>query len=594
MANHLEFDISYGAITPYYVQSPYSSRLPPGRKGGLGIEKASPARFWPSPSVSVLPKVIQILRLLTILYHVGRLWSQWTRRYARRGPPTVQCLFSFQPIGSSLAVLFASVQCKVDFVLQMSSFRSQALRTATPYGQASKILAGTRSWRPAAAIAGVAVARFNSTSAPSTTTFPTAESDPSALKPSDSFELDVSDLSAVDINAIPEQIGYLKQLGLDFGWGTSSIVEWLIEHFHVAAGLPWWGGIVATGIFIRLALLGPMLSAVDASTRLNNIKHLTGPVRKEMMMAHKRNDTVESTKKRAELSRLHSSHGVAPWKAMIPMAQIPLGFGCYRVVNNMCGLPVPGLATESVAWLQDLTVADPYFILPIVSAVCMHLTLKKGGDTGTSPLADSSLKNAVFFGLPLLSFAFMASFSAALQLYFTTTGVFALGQTYLVSSPSFRKMVGITQVDPNAPNYDLVGTIKNDLRMIDEEYKARVAKLAAEIEAAERQRLSFIDRTIGDVKESGLQMKKEMQEKIEEYRGTGPATNADGSVAGPPRLSEKDRKLADDYERRRQEEEEWRREERNHARREAHQRAMAQQRQKAQESFKPASKANRP
>lgn len=259
----------------------------------------------------------------------------------------------------------------------MSSFRSQALRTATPFGQATKTLAGTRSWRPAAAIAGVAAARFNSTSAPSTTTLPAVEGgDASALKPSGSFELDVSDLSAVDINAIPEQIGYLKQLGLDFGWGSSSIVEWLIEHFHIAAGLPWWGGIVATGIFIRLALLGPMMSAVDASTRLNNIKHLTGPLRKDMMMAHKKNDTIESTKKRAELNRLHSSHGISPWKAMIPAAQIPFGFGCYRVVSNMCELPVPGLATESVGWLQDLTVSDPYFILPVISAALMHYTLK--------------------------------------------------------------------------------------------------------------------------------------------------------------------------------------------------------------------------
>ncbi|PYI12210.1 hypothetical protein BO78DRAFT_466108 [Aspergillus sclerotiicarbonarius CBS 121057] len=479
----------------------------------------------------------------------------------------------------------------------MSSFRSQALRTATPYGQANKTLAGTRSWRPATAIAGVAAARFNSTSAPSTTTtLPVAESDPSELKSSDALGFDMSDLSEVDINAIPEQIGYLKQLGLDFGWGPSSIVEYFIEHFHMAAGLPWWGGIVATGILIRLALLGPMISAVDASTKLNNIKHLTGPVRKDMMMAHKKNDTVESTKKRAELSRLHSSHGISPWKAMIPMAQIPFGFGCYRVVNNMCGLPVPGLAAESVGWLGDLTVSDPFFILPLVSAALMHYTLKKGGETGMSQLGNSSLKNAIFYGLPMISLIFMTTFPAALQLYFVTTGAFALGQAHLIASPSFRKRFGITQVDPNVPNYDLTGELQKGLglRMVNEDSIQEAAKRAAAAEAARRQKMSFIDRTVGDVKQSGLKMKQEMQEKIDEYRGTGPATNADGSVAEPPRLSEKDRKLADDYERRRKEEEDWKREERNHARREAHLRAMAQERQKAQASLDRASKANRP
>ncbi|RAL01961.1 membrane insertase OXA1 [Aspergillus ibericus CBS 121593] len=564
------------------VEQPATAR----QKSGLGTEKASPARFWPSPSVSVLQS--HLLRLHTILHHVGRGWSQWTRCLARRGPATVQCLLSLQPIGSSsLAVLF------------MSSFRSQALRTATPYGQANKILAGTRSWRPAAAIAGVAAARFNSTSAPSTTTFPAAESDASSgLPPSDGFELDSTDLSALDINAIPEQIGYLKQLGLDFGWGFSATIEYLIEHFHIAAGLPWWGGIVATGIFIRLALLGPTISAVDVGAKTNNIKHLTGPLRKDMMMAQKKSDMVEVAKKRAELSKLHAAHGISAWKSFIPLAQIPFGFGCYRVVNNMCGLPVPGLAAETLGWMQDLTVSDPYFILPVVSAVLMHYTLKKGGEAGMSQLGASSLKNGIYYGLPMVSVMFMATFPAALQLYFVATGAFALGQSYLLNSTTFRKRFGITLVDPNVPTYDLAGTLQKEgfygLRMVNEESMQEAAKRAAEAQAAERQKMSFIDRTLGDVKETGNKMKQEMREKIDEYRGTGPATNADGSAAQPPRLSEKDRKLADDYEKRRQEEEEWKREERNHARREAYLRTMAQEREKAQASLNRASKANRP
>ncbi|KAI2942902.1 hypothetical protein CBS147322_8650 [Aspergillus niger] len=460
----------------------------------------------------------------------------------------------------------------------MSSFRPQTLRTAVPYGQSKQTLLGTRSWRPATAITGVAAARFNSTSsAPSSTTVSDPAASDVSLAPQG--EVNLNDLTAADINAIPEQIGYLKQLGLDFGWGFSSMIEYSVEHFHIMGGLPWWGAIVATGLFVRLGLLYPTLMAADTSTKLNNIKHLTTPLRTEMVQANYKNDLMEATRKRAELSQLHKDHGIKPWKAMIPMIHIPFGFGCYRVVNNMCSLPVPGLTTEHVAWLQDLTVSDPYYILPLIGSVILHHTLKKGGETGMNQMKDSAFKSLFLYGMPTISFLFMANFPGALQLYFLTTSVFALGQTYLLSSATFRKMAGITLVDHNVQKPD--EQPKNDLglRLINEvPDKEAVQKAAAE---AERERLSLIDRTLGQVKETGSKLKDEMQKKVEEYRGSGPTKNADGTVSAGPRLSEKDRKLAEDYERRRSEEEAWKREERNHARREAHLRAMELQRQKA-------------
>ena len=72
---------------------------------------------------------------------------------------------------------------------------------------------------------------------------------------------------------------------------------------------------------------------------------------------------------------------------------------------------------------------------------------------------------------------------------------------------------------------------------------------------------------------------------MKELKGDAPETNADGSPAEKPRLSEKDLKLAADYERRRKEEDEWKREERNHARRDAHMQVLEAQRRKARASW---------
>jgi YidC/Oxa1 family membrane protein insertase len=186
----------------------------------------------------------------------------------------------------------------------------------------------------------------------------------------------LSDLSAADLSSIPEHIGYLKDLGLDYGWGPSSIMQFIIEHIHMWGGLPWWASIVSAGLLLRLALLYPTLGAVDTSTKMINTKSITEPLRQEMMMAGKEGKQVEMLRLRAEMQKVYQQHGIQTWKSFIPILQIPFGFGCYRVVSGMTHLPVPGLAMESVAWLKDLTVADPFYILPAASSLFLLLALR--------------------------------------------------------------------------------------------------------------------------------------------------------------------------------------------------------------------------
>jgi YidC/Oxa1 family membrane protein insertase len=220
----------------------------------------------------------------------------------------------------------------------------------------------------------VSAARFNSTSSAASTSTITAATVGDAVD--STTHAPASDLSDFDINSIPEKIGYLKDLGLDYGWGPSSMIEFVIEHFHIWGGLPWWASIVGTGLLIRLALLKPMLGAADVSTKIQNLKETTSPIRARMTESAREGKNKEAMEARAELQQVHLKHGVKAYKTFVPLIQVPLGFGCYRVVKGMTSLPVPGLATESVGWIQDLTVADPYFALPAATAFMMYLSFK--------------------------------------------------------------------------------------------------------------------------------------------------------------------------------------------------------------------------
>ena len=45
----------------------------------------------------------------------------------------------------------------------------------------------------------------------------------------------------------------------------------------------------------------------------------------------------------------------------------------------MANLPVESMKVGGLLWFPDLTIADPYFILPILCSASMLLTIEVGG-----------------------------------------------------------------------------------------------------------------------------------------------------------------------------------------------------------------------
>lgn len=79
----------------------------------------------------------------------------------------------------------------------------------------------------------------------------------------------------------------------------------------------------------------------------------------------------------AEISALHKAYNIKYSRMIIPvLLQIPLQFASFRVLRNMAELPVPAFQTENWLWTQDLTHGDPFFILPVVNATIIYLTIK--------------------------------------------------------------------------------------------------------------------------------------------------------------------------------------------------------------------------
>ncbi len=267
------------------------------------------------------------------------------------------------------------------------------------------------------------------------------------------------------LSEIPERIGYLKEVcGLDFGRGPSSMMQWLLEHIHINGDVSWATSIILLAVSARLLIFMPMIQASDAGAKFKAAQPVIGPARQRMKAAYNAGNQSKMAEARAEVKAIHKEYGLSSWKMLIPvMIQIPIQFGGFRLLRNMVELPVPAFEKEHWLWAHDLTLSDPYYIIPFVNAVVIYLTIKvrtrafhsiqhfskdsnllfllqRGGETGTAQL-QGGVALLLSYIMPVLSFIFMCIQPGAVQLYFFISSLVAYSQSRILTNSLVRKFM---------------------------------------------------------------------------------------------------------------------------------------------------------
>lgn len=188
---------------------------------------------------------------------------------------------------------------------------------------------------------------------------------------------DIVNNSAAEILSRPEGIGYLKSLGLEYGWGFTSIMQWTIEHVHVWTGFGWGGAIVATAVLMRLVMFYPQIKSTAFAANMKKLQE--DPRQKDVMEKFQkglRDGDQQLVQQTRLLGNVLREEYNVPLKGMVwGFIPIPFSFGMFRIISGMASLPVPSLETAGWFWFQDLTLSDPYFILPALTTGVMVLTL---------------------------------------------------------------------------------------------------------------------------------------------------------------------------------------------------------------------------
>lgn len=180
-----------------------------------------------------------------------------------------------------------------------------------------------------------------------------------------------------DPTRLIDHAGHMKELGLDYGWGMTTLFEKTIESIYLTSGWGWAGSILAAGVVVRCATFFFQALSSDRMASMAQLKPVTQPLQEKMEAAIARGD-----KQQADLYRMQQQQIMKPYvggflsMGGFMIIQAWIGFSAFRFLRAMADLPVPGMNQDGYLWFTDLTLRDPYFILPAATTAIMYTVFK--------------------------------------------------------------------------------------------------------------------------------------------------------------------------------------------------------------------------
>ena len=175
-----------------------------------------------------------------------------------------------------------------------------------------------------------------------------------------------------------------------------------------------WGlSIILLTFLIRLLLFPLNLSAY----RSMNVMRKIQPKIKTLREKYKK----DSKRMNEETLALMKQNKANPFGGCVPMfLQLPIFFALYRVLGESFEL----YQSPFVFWIQDLSIKDPFYILPILMGGAMYLQQK------ITPTNMDPKQEKIFKLLPIVFTFFMITLPSGLILYIFVSTLFGLIQQY--------------------------------------------------------------------------------------------------------------------------------------------------------------------
>ena len=213
-----------------------------------------------------------------------------------------------------------------------------------------------------------------------------------------------------------EQIAENLNLTVDYGflWWLAVPLFWILDWLHGYAG-NWGVAIILLTVLVKLVLY-PLSSASYKS--MANMRRVA-PQMKRLQERH----AGDRQKLSQEMMALYKKEGVNPLGGCLPMLlPMPIFIALYWVLYESVELR----QAPFVFWIQDLSVKDPFFILPLLMGGTMYL------QQAMSPAMGDPMTVRMMKMMPIVFTVLFLWFPAGLVLYWLVNSVLSVAQQWYV------------------------------------------------------------------------------------------------------------------------------------------------------------------
>jgi YidC/Oxa1 family membrane protein insertase len=207
-----------------------------------------------------------------------------------------------------------------------------------------------------------------------------------------------------------------------------SVLGAVLLYFHQTLGVPWWLSIVMLTVIVRSLLFPLTVKQVRSMRAMQDLKPHMDRVRAQFKDNPQR--------QREEMAKVYQEQGVNPLGGCLPiLVQMPIFIGMFYVIRQFGGYSLgdktvppqyPSFHEGGILWFQNLSVADPTYLLPIISAITILAATEI-----TSKNVDPQQRWLMRL-LPVGFTLFLLNFPAGLFVYWITSNLMTLGQNFVI------------------------------------------------------------------------------------------------------------------------------------------------------------------
>ena len=214
-----------------------------------------------------------------------------------------------------------------------------------------------------------------------------------------------------------KEISPYLELSVDYGWlwWIAQPLFWLLTKIYALVGN--WG--------VAIILLTVLIKAAFFKLSATSYRSMANMRRVQPKMADIREEFADDKQKQSQaMMELYRKEKINPMGGCLPiLVQMPVFIGLYWMLMESVELR----HAPFFLWIEDLSVMDPYFVLPLLMGASMFYMQK------LNPPPPDPMQAKIMQWMPVMFTFFFLWFPAGLVLYWVVNNLLSMAQQFVIT-----------------------------------------------------------------------------------------------------------------------------------------------------------------